>query len=451
MGFSIGTIIGNFPPIDLQHDEVTTSYSISSILLQSAITSAIAQVEPKYIMYSRPHEMEPLLPNDRDGRLEALAVETVRRSAALGSVLHPITRVAVVELLRQMNSYYSNLIEGHNTHPLAIEKALRKDYSHEPAKRALQLESLAHIEVQKIIEQRLDNTPEINICSPDFLCWIHEEFYKRMPPEFCEVQDEKGNKRKFDPGKFRDALVEVGAHIPPDNNSLPDFLKRFSDFYNPSRLREIDRIVAIAASHHRLAWIHPFFDGNGRVTRLFTHAFLIRAKIDGHRLWTVTRGLARRKDEYMANLVTADQPRRGDLDGRGNLSDRGLYSFCEFFLTTALDQISFMTELLELDKLQDRIGGYISKRAAARELDSRAVYLITDTLLRGEVPRGDASRITGKGERMARDLVSQLLQDGLLTSDSPKGPLRFGLPVKAVGYYFPRLYPEGIEVSLDQS
>lgn len=401
-------------------------------------------------MYERPHEMEPLLPTDRDGRLEALAIESVRRSAALGSLLHPTTRVAVVELLRQMNSYYSNLIEGHNTHPLSIERALRKDYSEEPAKRALQLESLAHIEVQKLIEQRLDADPEINICSPDFLCWIHEEFYKRMPPEFCEVQDDKGNKRKFQPGKFRDALVEVGAHVPPINQSLPDFLRRFSDFYNPGRLREIDRIIAIAATHHRLAWIHPFFDGNGRVTRLFSHAFLIRARIDGHRLWTVTRGLARRKESYMANLIAADQPRAGDLDGRGALSDRGLFSFCEFFLATALDQIDFMTDLLQLDTLQDRIDGYIERRAASREIDARAVYLLKDSLLKGEISRGDAPQITGKGERMARDLVGQLVTEGLLVSDSPKGNLRFGLPLKAVGYYFPRLYPEGVEISLEK-
>ena len=97
-------------------------------------------------MKLRPHftkisQIEPLLPDKKGTDLEGLAVEVIRKSASLSASLHPITRKAVVELVRSMNSYYSNQIEGHNTHPVDIERALAEDYSHEPSNRAMHLYS----------------------------------------------------------------------------------------------------------------------------------------------------------------------------------------------------------------------------------------------------------------------------------------------------------------------
>jgi hypothetical protein len=110
-------------------------------------------------LYDQPAAMEPLFPTDKAGALRELAADLLRKSAKLGGSLHPVTRGSVVDLLRTMNSYYSNLIEGHNTHPIAIEKALRDDYSGDSALRALQLESRAHIEVQILIDSTRSPTP----------------------------------------------------------------------------------------------------------------------------------------------------------------------------------------------------------------------------------------------------------------------------------------------------
>jgi hypothetical protein len=85
-------------------------------------------------MYHKPAHMEPLLPSGAT-ELEDLAREVVSRSAALGGQLHQVTQQAVVELLRLINSYYSNLIEGHSTHPIDIERAMRSEYSSDPSKR----------------------------------------------------------------------------------------------------------------------------------------------------------------------------------------------------------------------------------------------------------------------------------------------------------------------------
>jgi Fic family protein len=400
----------------------------------------------KMDLYTKISHMEPTFPQEAGSHLLDLAVEVIRQSAALGATLHPLTRRAVVELVRSMNSYYSNLIEGHNTHPLDIERALLRDYSHDPVKRAMQMESAAHVEVQRLIEQRLAETPETGICAPDFLRWVHREFYARLPEDFRQVKAPDGSLKAVVPGELRRDEVEVGRHLAPAAGALPDFLARFAIVYGDPRLSAVQKVVATAASHHRLAWIHPFLDGNGRVTRLFTHAYLVKARIDGHGMWTVSRGLARNRDAYLAALAGADEHRQGDLDGRGNLSNRALLDFCTFFLQTALDQIAFMTGLLDLDSMQRRMAGYVDRQVSLGELQTEAGYLLREIFLRGEVPRGEAARITGRPERTARRILKDLLDKRLLTADTEKGPVRLSFPAKVAGYYFPRLYPEGVEM-----
>lgn len=400
-------------------------------------------------LFASASALEPLLPMDWNGELKELAADLLRKSAQLGGALHRVTRESIIDLLRAMNSYYSNLIEGHNTHPVDIEKALRRDYSSDPANRALQIESQAHIEVQMLVEQRLEENPATEICTEDFICWIHEEFYKRLPDEFRRVKTISGGEDQVLPGKLRSCQVKVGSHIAPTFESLPQFLTRFAEGYNPTKLGPLERIIAAAASHHRLAWIHPFLDGNGRVIRLFTHAYLIKVKIEGHRLWMVSRGLARRREDYMAALASADLTRQGDLDGRGNLSDKGLAHFCKFFLSTAVDQVHFMTELLDLDSMQERILGFAelqlsrTERAAGKKEIPR---LLRDVFLRGEISRGEAALILQQPERSARRIIKSLLDQGLLVSNGVGAPVRLGFPVEHVGYYFPRLYPEGAEL-----
>ncbi|HKJ34628.1 MAG TPA: Fic family protein [Balneolales bacterium] len=394
-------------------------------------------------------EMDPTFPN-QDGKLMDLAMDVHRQAAALGKVLHKITRHQVTQLLRHINSYYSNLIEGHHTHPSDIERAVQKEYDTNSEKRHLQELSIAHIEVQQKMENLIAEHPDIQICDSDFITWIHKSFYELVPEEFRRIRDPKtGKDFLMSPGELRQRQVVVGRHVPVSSDTLPDFLKRFNNVYNPDKLHGTAKLIAIAASHHRLAWIHPFLDGNGRVCRLFSHAYMMKANIESHGLWTISRGLARNRDEYMQYLALADAPRQGDYDGRGNLSERNLGQFCTFYLNICLDQIEFMGELLDLDKLQDRIKGYVDLRSnkiisGDNELRPEAKYILVEVMLRGEISRGDAKRISGLNERTARSLVSQLEKEKLITSESHRGPIRFNIPPKVVGYYFPNLYPEGM-------
>lgn len=182
-------------------------------------------------------------------------------------------------------------------------------------------------------------------------------------------------KIKIVPGELRKDQVRVGRHIPPDPADLPAFLKRFAEGYSSPHLSKLRKIIGVAASHHRLAWIHPFLDGNGRVTRLFSHALLRELDV-GSELWAVSRGLARRVADYKANLQAADEPRRGDLDRRGNLTMSGLVGFCAFFLTACVDQIDFMAGFPGARRIAEAYGN-LDRRGNACKAASKGLLAFT--------------------------------------------------------------------------
>jgi Fic family protein len=383
--------------------------------------------------------MEPMLPKEANRQLEDIAFELSSRANALAGQIHPIVTRSVGDLVRSMNCYYSNFIEGHNTHPRDIDRALRNDFSRRPKQRELQKEAVAHIEVQRLIDEGRDD-PNAPLTS-GYGLWLHREFCSRLPEAMLWVEDPESHRKvQVKPGVVRDGEVTVGDHLPPSAAALPRFLERFDAAYDPRHLSKIRQVVGVAAAHHRFLWIHPFYDGNGRVARLMSHAMLTRLGI-GNSLWSVARGLARNVSTYKSLLHEADQTRQSDLDGRGALSEGALVAFCRFFLEAALDQVTYMHSILEPTELLRRIEIYVEEEIRARRLPKGAFSLLREAVLAGEFERGKAVSITGYEERAARMVLSALIKRGLLTSDSPKKPVRLGLPLVVVERWFPALYP----------
>jgi Fic family protein len=248
----------------------------------------------------------------------------------------------------------------------------------------------------------------------------------------------------MEPGEFRslpEHEVSVGRHRPPSSEHVPAFMAHFERRYRLAPMGRGTRILAMAAAHHRLNHIHPFPDGNGRVSRLMSHAMALEAGIGAHGLWSVSRGLARglnSRSEYRRMMDHADTPRQGGLDGRGNLSLQALDEFVTWFLQVSLDQVTFMGSLFELPILGERLRAYV----ALREWRPEAFRLLEGALLRGELPRGEARWVTGLKERTARALLADLVADGVLGSQTPKGPVSLRFPVQAAEVLFPRLFPQ---------
>src|SRR5712672_2010628 len=145
--------------------------------------------------------MEPVLPPTGDAVLEDLSARLIATANRLAGQINPIVREAIGDLVRSMNCYYSNLIEGHDTHPRDIDRALAKDYSKEPKKRSLQQEAVAHIQVQSMIDD--GKSPQVEPTSSEYVLWLHRSFCERLPKDLLWVESPEGKKRvDLLPGKL---------------------------------------------------------------------------------------------------------------------------------------------------------------------------------------------------------------------------------------------------------
>jgi Fic family protein len=384
--------------------------------------------------------MEPLLlPAESPHRpaLNDLAVELAARSAGFQRSLPEGIVKALADLVRAMNCYYSNLIEGHDTHPVDIERALNNDFSHNARKRDLQLEARAHISVQKWIDS---GGVSGRAYSEVAIREVHQRFCAELPDDLLWVEDSQtGERLKVEPGVLRQRDVQVGQHVAISAGAMPRFLTRFEQVF--TGLGRSEAIVASAAGHHRLLWIHPFLDGNGRVARLISHAVLLD-QLDSGGIWSIARGLARRESAYKRHLQACDQSRRNDLDGRGNLSEENLAEFSLYFLETCLDQVTFMEELVQPERLRDRILFWVAEAIRQGEIPPKGERILEAILYRGELPRGEVAGLLDSSDRHARRIVASLVERGVVVSASSRAHLRLNFPVKLASRWLPGLFPE---------
>ncbi|MDC9725662.1 MAG: Fic family protein [Gammaproteobacteria bacterium] len=392
----------------------------------------------------------PFIPSDKalhDSVVADKAVELMTSSARLAGQLSPITLTTLERYMRVINSYYSNLIEGNPTKPYEIRAAHRGEYSHDPAKRDLQSESLGHIAVQAWLREQ---NPDLDILfSPDFIQEIHQQFYQHIPESLWLIKNEQGEVvDKVVPGEWRERTVKVGRHIPPQAKDIASLMSRFCEVYHPNKFKGDRKLIAIMSAHHRFAWIHPFIDGNGRVGRLLSDAALRAVGLESYGSWCLSRGLARSSKHYQTLLAGADNVQQGVYDGRGPLTEKGVLVFCEYMMDTAIDQVDYTSGLLNLVYLRKRIDAYVQARndfrvrGMADKLKPVASLILHTAFIQGEIERSHALELCAMPERSARRLISQLKSDGLLSETSSKSPLRWEIPEHAEPWYFPELAPQ---------
>jgi Fic family protein len=395
-------------------------------------------------------DFTPFIPGDealKQSSLPDKALALHAQSARLSGQLSPLSLHTLERYMRVINAYYSNLIEGNATLPHEIREAQRGDYSGDASRRDLQQESLAHMSVQQWLHEQ---APDLkSIFSPEFILSVHQRFYSQVPERLCVVKGGQGEEAgRLVPGEWRKRAVTVGTHSAPAPEDVKAMMVNFCDTYQPQRFNGDRKLIAIMAAHHRFAWIHPFLDGNGRVGRLLTDAALKAVGLESYGAWCLSRGLAKSSAQYKAALAGADSIRQGDYDGRGVLTEKGLLNFCDYMLDTAIDQVSYVSDLLDLVNLRLRINSYVQARNDFRVagmkqgLKQSAAVVLYNAFIHGELDRAQALELCAIPERSARRLLSQLKSEGLLSETSSKSPLRWEIPEHAEAWYFPQLAPQ---------
>lgn len=384
--------------------------------------------------------MEPMRISDENsarGELTELVLELTKQSSTFRSGLPRGLAEPLAEFVRSMNCYYSNLIEGHDTHPIDIERALNDDISKEPKKRDLQLEAKAHIEVQRWIDGGGLSDKEATV---EGILEIHRRFTELLPDDLRWVENpDTKEKIPVIPGKTRTRDARVGSHIAISPGALPRFLQRFEQRF--AGLKTFEALLAAGPAHHRLLFIHPFADGNGRVTRLMSYATLFRA-LDTGGLWSVARGLARKQDEYKKHLAACDEMRRGDRDGRGHLGEAALSDFTKFFLEVCIDQSKFMSDLMQPRSLRDRILKWAEEEISYGKLPAKAGRVLDAILFRGSLPKAEVAEVLGQSDRSARTTTTALSSQGIITSKGARGDWQLAFPAKLAPRIAPGLFPD---------
>jgi Fic family protein len=374
------------------------------------------------------------------------AAELIARARDLPAQGLPHLRRLLREALRPMNSYYTNKIEGQHTEPLLIEQALRQDFSAQPDEARKQRIAIAHIETERWGETEQADFDGMTVFSAPLVQGIHRHLHSQLRPEDLIQQGEDGSGDPTEtvaPGEYRERGVKVGVHVPPDPATIPRFMTAWENGYKHQRPGE-SAVIALMAAHHRLAWIHPFVDGNGRTARLHTHLGLSALGLT-QGLWSPMRGLARRQADYYTSLVKADRDRQGDYDGRGVLTEKGLLEFIQFFMEICLDQIRFMDSMLSLNEFEARLTQMLAAEAtrdATKSLKVEAAIPLTYLGTVKEMERTRFKGMMGLAERTADRVLADLFKLGIVTSRSPKGPVELALPIHLFRYLFPRLWPE---------
>lgn len=396
-------------------------------------------------------KLEQVLPKDRLGPLKDMASQTIMDSAKLEGGVAPATAHGLGEQLRLLNAFHSNLIEGHKTGILDIRKALDGEYSQGENQRYAQELCAAHVVAEREMMGRIASG-EANPFDVDFLPGLHERFYSQLPPEhqYCHGGD-GFTEHPVMPGHFRDRPVTVDGdnQLGPAPEGVPSLFEALLRLYSPEVYHGDERLLAILSMHHRLAWIHPFRDGNGRMVRLHTAAAMAYVGINAHSLWSLARGLSRNKTEYYIHLRFADL-----------YEDEHLADFLELCLEQCLDQIAFIGKLLRLDTMEARIEKFLGQqhdlasmsgdakfsRAVARE---KLPSLLSEVFRCGTMQRMRVYEILGLGRKAGAQVIKPLLERGILVTDSPRGPLKFGFPEDAMPSYFPHLYEPSIMRDVD--
>ena len=387
------------------------------------------------------------MPGDRRlGAVLERASDLIRKGDRLAGWSPAGALPGLRQMLRAMNSYYSNRIEGQHTLPLEIEQALHNDYAADADKARRQRLAVAHMATEAQLEVLCRQWSSAQVWSAQTVQDIHQDLFARLPEADRWIPPVQGTNTEPEilaPGAWRTREVSVGRHAAPVAPAVPAFMARWSEVYGQTRRGEM-QVVAMACAHQRLAWIHPFMDGNGRVARLHSHLALSHMGLTNG-LWSPLRGFARTQEAYYAHLAAADEPRAGDLDGRGNLSESALLAWIDYVLEVCMDQVNFMSDVRQLDDMKNRMAACLAYeeqvvRQGVRTESLRALHYLFAT--QAELDRADFKAMLGLGERLATAQVSALIKRGLLQTDSPYGKVRLGVPLHALRFYFPRLWPE---------
>ncbi|MNO90380.1 hypothetical protein D3C76_818880 [compost metagenome] len=177
------------------------------------------------------------------------------------------------------------------------------------------------------------------------------------------------------------------------------------------------RLIAALAHHYHLVQTQPLSDGNGAVARLIVHIHFAQIGLHPH-LWSLPRGIARKREEYHAALGLTGGTQGRQPSGGFQRTDKALLGFIAFMLDVCHEEVDYMTATLNRRKLRESVTNAFNTNSRLTEAGIRAEIApaFLALLIQGAVPRSEFNTFTGLQSEAASNQVARLINIGLVVS-----------------------------------
>ncbi len=317
------------------------------------------------------------------------------RVKQLGGPVPPYIFFQLKDIFQMMESLGSARIEGnHTTLAEFVEKIIDqipKDTKEESVREIFNIERAI-----KFIE---DNISENGKITRAHISELHKIIVDGLtPPNRGEGSNYPGDLRPINVG------IQGSSHVPPDKVKVPEYFDELIAFVNADTDPQ-NHLLVTALSHHRMAWIHPFDNGNGRLIRMFTYALLIKQgfKVHNGRILNPTAIFCMDRNEYYRNLGLADT---GEKDK--------VLQWCQYVLEGLREEIEKIDRLLDLKYMTDVVLIPCLAYALERQLITKREFDILSAVVRSKsmtIKSSDLDAIIGEESSVQRSRILKRLKD----------------------------------------
>ena len=267
---------------------------------------------------------------------------------------------------------------------------------------ALEGNPLSEAEVSRqidIVDKQGDQPDQIRVTkeqlqvrnSAQAQAWVRKRFYPGSPPitledifKMHEMITQQSDEVHNVPGKLRTFSVTVGSpdmggvHIGAPHNTLTQLMEEYVRFINSKKLTDTHPVIKALLSHFFLVTIHPFGDGNGRVSRLLEAGILFQGEYNVHGFYGLSNYFYRNERDYKMLLQKCREKQPFDVTP---LLEFGIKGFAlelngiNNFIKTKLNRVVYRQMLVNN---YNKRTGIRRRRLNLREY-KLLIFLLTET------------------------------------------------------------------------
>lgn len=317
------------------------------------------------------------------------------RVKKLGGPVPPYIFFQIKNIFQMLESLGSARIEGNRTTLAEIVEKIIENQGKET-----KIEKDREIfNIEKAIEFIEENVTSKTKIDRGLISHVHKILIGGLTPP------PHGEGSNF-PGKLRPINVSISKsqHVPPDAVRVSDYFDELINFINQP-LDSQYHLLMIALSHHRMAWIHPFDNGNGRLIRMFTYALLIKQgfKVKSGRILNPTAVFCMDREKYYSMLALADTG-----------EEENVLNWCLYVLEGLKEEIEKIDKLLSLKYITEMILIPTLSFAVEREHITKREYEILSAVVKNEemiIRSRDLIKIIGQESPIQRSRILKRLKD----------------------------------------